>query len=296
MKIAFIMLCHSNPDQINMLISRLLEFDESEVFIHVDMNHLDVRNGICRNNRVHLLSEQKSYFIKWGSVQIVKATLELIRMVRDSDNDFDYIWLLSGKDYPICSTDEIMKRLYEYPEMNYIDIIFSGNDRYDFYKKRCEIPYPSWINSTNVIVKVIKNIYMIITGGRYHTFSFLMRKKKFDLPFAFGSEWWVLTAECTYEILDYSDEHLEILKYYEKCIIPDESFFQTIFAHGNFKDKRKDSLTYVNWGNNHRSPEILTIDDKNKVIEKSGKFCFARKFEVPLSNDLINEIEKVKNR
>nr|AIA84221.1 CAZy families GT14 protein [uncultured Clostridium sp.] len=103
MRIGFIMLCHKNPEQINRLIAKLSEFSEADVYIHVDLNHLEIKNQIIKQKNVYLVSEECSYHIQWGSVDIVKATLQLIREVRDSGVKYDYVWLLSGQDYPICS-------------------------------------------------------------------------------------------------------------------------------------------------------------------------------------------------
>ena len=46
MRIAFIMLCHKNPKQINKLIDKLSGFSCADVYIHVDMNHSEIREEI----------------------------------------------------------------------------------------------------------------------------------------------------------------------------------------------------------------------------------------------------------
>lgn len=291
MRIAFIMLCHKNPIQINMLIDKLSEFSDADIYIHVDLNHTDIRKSIKEQKNVYLVSEEKSFHIQWGSVDIVKATLQLIREVRDSGKQYDYIWLVSGQDYPICPVNENERRLASNYGMNYIETIVPGDAQYNRYKKLYELSYPTWINGNNVVIKSIKRIYMLLTGGYYHTFSAFIRKKPFDFDFAFGSQWWTLTAVAAFEILSYSDEHSEILEYYKKSIIPDESFFQTLFMRGPYSDQRMMNLTYVNWGKNRRSPETLTSADLEKLMEKSVSFCFARKFELDESSELIELLE-----
>lgn len=287
MRIAFIMLCHRNPEQINKLIDKLSEFSAADIYIHVDMNHSKIREQIKTQDNVILVPENLSLYIGWGSVDIVKATLQLIREVRDSAKPYDYIWLVSGQDYPICPVVEIEKRLSEHAGMNYIECITTGDKQYNRYKKLYEVAYPSWINGNNVAIKSIKRIYMILTGGYRHTFSPFVRRKPFDFDFSFGSQWWTLTSASAFEILEYNDRHPEILKYYEKSIIPDECFFQSMFMRGPHKDKRSMNLTYINWGKNRRSPEVLTLEDKEKLEEACKAFCFARKFEIDDSKSLI---------
>ena len=275
-----------------MLVDKLSEFSDADIYIHVDLNHTDIRESIKEKKNVYLVSEEKSFHIQWGSVDIVKATLQLIREVRDSGKQYDYIWLVSGQDYPICPVNESEKRLASNSGMNYIETIVPGDTQYNRYKKLYELSYPTWINGNNVAIKSVKRIYMLLTGGYYHTFSVFIRKKPFDFGFAFGSQWWTLTAAAAFEILSYSDEHPEILEYYKKSVIPDESFFQTLFMRGSYSDQRMMNLTYINWGKNRRSPETLTKADLEILMEKSATFCFARKFELDESSELIELLER----
>ena len=292
MRIAFIMLCHKDPEQVNMLVRKLSEFREADVYIHVDGNHAQVREGIEQRDNVYLIPLERSCYIQWGSVDIVKATLQLIRQVKASGKNYDYIWLVSGQDYPICPVGEIEKRLAAQPGMNYIETIVPGQERYDWYRKLYEMAYPSWINKNSVPIKVIKRLYIAVTGGHRHTFKPFIRRKPFDFDFYFGSQWWTLTADAAYEILAYSDAHPEILTYYEKCIIPDECFFQTLFMRGPYRDQRSMNLTYINWEKIRRSPETLTISDLEKLRKEAETFCFARKFERGESGALIEKLQQ----
>jgi hypothetical protein len=99
-------------------------------------------------------------------------------------------------------------------------------------------------------------------------------------------------AEAAYEILAYADAHPEVLTYYEKCIIPDECFFQTLFMRGPYRDQRSMNLTYINWGKNRRSPETLTLSDLEKLRKEAKNFCFARKFERGESGALIEKLQE----
>ena len=48
--------------------------------------------------------------------------------------------------------------------MNYIETIVPGQERYDWYRKLYEMAYPSWINKNSIPVKVIKRLYIAVTG------------------------------------------------------------------------------------------------------------------------------------
>ena len=107
MKIAYILLCHKNSEQINMLIGELLKND-ADIFIHLDKKS-NIKNEIIKNERIYILPDEQSYSVNWGGNDMVLATLSLIRYVKNTKNNYDYIWLLSGQDFPIRSADKIEK-------------------------------------------------------------------------------------------------------------------------------------------------------------------------------------------
>lgn len=290
-RIAFIMLCHTEVEHINRLIKKLEEFQSADVYIHVDLNHPEIRKQISNSERVYILPEGKAFHIIWGGINIVKATLQMIREVQQSGKGYDYIWLISGQDYPIVPANEIERRLEAHPGFNYIDMIQPDNDHYSWYKKLYEVWYPAWINKDTITVKAFKRIYKIATGGYRHTFKQFIKRKPFEEKLAFGSQWWVLTSEAAFELLDYSDKHPEVLEYYRNAIIPDESFFQTLFMIGAYRENRKSSLTFSYLDSNHRHPVTLTEKDYEKVKKAREQKCFARKFD-DRSQRLIQLIEE----
>lgn len=290
-KIAFIMLCHIYPSVINQLVGKLSAFSQADVYIHVDLNHPEIREQIKQRENMVVLPEKDSFRLQWGSAAIVKATLQLIRKVRKSGKAYDYIWLISGQDYPILPAEEIEKRLSERPGMNYVDIIAPGDRKYSWMKKRCEAAYPAWINGEDAPIKALKGLYKLVTGGRGHTFKIFTRKNPFDFDFAFGGQWWTLTSKAAFDILQYSDSHPEVLAYYERCLIPDESFFQTLFMRGPYREAHSGSLTYSYWGKDPRHPKTLAAEDFGKIREARAAFCFARKMSDE-SRPLISLIEQ----
>ena len=285
MKIAYIMLCHKNSKQINMLIDKLMN-DNADFYIHVDLKS-KIGNEISQKNNIFILPKEKSYSVSWGGNEMILATLSLIREVKNSGKKYDYIWLISGQDFPIVSTKIIEQRLMDNFGYNFIDIIDKEYKEYNAYKKLYEIKYPKWITKNKFYIKLIKRIYMILTGGLKYTFKIFRRKRNFDFDFYFGSQWWTLTSECAYDLLDYCDENPKYIKYFDNVIIPDECFFQTLFMNTKYSKLRKDNLTFVNWKNNKRSPENLTINDLSILKQISKEKCLARKFDIDVDDEII---------
>lgn len=77
MKIAFLMQCHKNPEQINLLLNAL-KHPQVDIFVHVDAKSKSIRNNIVKRDGVYLLSEKECVDVKWAQFSQVKATLNLL--------------------------------------------------------------------------------------------------------------------------------------------------------------------------------------------------------------------------
>lgn len=291
MKTAFLLLCHKNPEQINILLQKLLECD-CDIYVHIDLKNNDIRSEISNNNRISILNEKDSYSIEWGGVTMIQATLSLINAVYNSSKKYDYLCLLSGQDFPIRSMKDYQLLL---DGNNFIEVIERNTKDYDQYKKRCELHYPVWINNKSVFIKAVKRLYMLITGGYSYTFPILRRKKTFSFEFEFGSQWWCLTYECAMYMLEYCKIHPEYIDFFKTVIVPDECFFQILFMASPFRNTQKNNLTYINWNRkiNRRSPLIFTNKDFDLLQKISENFCFARKFDINIDSPIVERLSKL---
>lgn len=82
MKIAYIILCHKNAKQINMMIDALND-KENTFFIHLDKKS-NIENLIKMESNIHILPEDKRIDIKWGNISMIKATKNLLQAVFNS--------------------------------------------------------------------------------------------------------------------------------------------------------------------------------------------------------------------
>ncbi|KWW35848.1 MAG: putative N-acetylglucosaminyltransferase [bacterium F083] len=291
MKIAFLMLCHKNPNQINILLDKLLEFD-SDIFIHIDKKNYNISSEFMKSKRIHVLNYNECFDINWGGINMIRATLSLINFAKKTNANFDYLWLVSGQDYLINSVKNINKFLIKNKEKNFIHFLQHDANYYK-HRKLYTLSYPAWMTKDNIYCKILKRVYMLITGGFKHTFKVFDRSKKYDINVEIGSQWWALKSECAYYILDYCNNNPKYYDFYEKCLIPDESFFQTIISNSKFYNQCFDKLTFVNWKNNKRSPETLTHDDLDLLKKKSKKFFMARKFDIDVDDEILEELNKI---
>ena len=108
-KIAYLLVAHKNPEQVNMFINQLLQYGACDVYVHVDKKNPDLFNKIISSPNVFKYSK---YDVRWGSFEIVKAAVELMRMVKNSGRKYTHMYFGSGQDLLV------KKGLYEYLENN----------------------------------------------------------------------------------------------------------------------------------------------------------------------------------
>lgn len=285
MKIAYIMQCHKNPKQINRLVDAIVD-ENCDVYIHIDKKSENIREYILKPDNVFILPYEASVSVTWGDVSQIHATLALIKAVIDCPKKYDYVWFISGQDYPIKDKKAIYDFLEKDKEMAFIDVM--GDSHIQKYKKRCEIYYPQWMISRKPLIRIIRRLWIEMTGGKRHTYSMFKRRKYVD-DFYFGSCWWCLPYDCVIEIMKLQNEMPEILEYLKHSICPDECYFQTIFKKTSFASKSRKNLTYIDWSNCNSSPRTLTCDDFDTFM--SSNFLFARKFDEQIDAEVFSKID-----
>lgn len=108
MKLAFLIQCHKNADQINQLIGALSHPD-IDLYIHVDKKSEITQQIRINNSNVTILSDEERVDVRWGTFSQVQATLNLLK--RSYRKKYDFYWLISGQDFPLVSAESIIMKL-----------------------------------------------------------------------------------------------------------------------------------------------------------------------------------------
>ncbi len=269
-RIAYLILAHKNPEAINKMISAL-DYPGVDFYLHIDKKS-NIISDIKTNSNIFFTSNRID--TKWGHISLVESMLELMRSVKESKRGYDYVWLISGQDYPIKSNEYIQDFFANNRGYNFIEFIPKDDERYRRYLKRNQTWYPTWGASPKFIMRVLRKIYNYMTGGMKH--SLFKRKNILGVEWFFGSQWFAITMETMDYVLNEVDNK-PYLQYFKNCICPDESFFQTIIGNSQFANKVKDNLVYVDWSEGKKNPKILLIEDYQQL--KSSDKLIARKFE-----------------
>lgn len=77
MKIAFLMQCHKNSKQINILL-KALKHPQVDIYVHVDSKSENIRADIESGDGIYLLPKKDCIDVQWAQFSQVRATLNLL--------------------------------------------------------------------------------------------------------------------------------------------------------------------------------------------------------------------------
>ena len=281
MKICYLILCHTNEDQVASLIDQLSD-DSVDIFVHVDKKAQGFK--LPQRDNVYAVEDSERVDISWGDMGMVRATMKLIDLAIEHGR-YDYVALISGQCFPIKTNKEIFDFLNGNKGKNFIDVNLFDDPAYSRMRKRIDLYYPSFLRKRGLLPKVLKRIYVTLTGGRGRTFKLFRRRLPCGMEFAYGSSWWTLTYDALKWIRDYVRQNEECLDFFENSLNPDESFFQMLFMLSPYSEEREGILTYLEWEHGGNHPRVLRECDVKALLSRPE--MFARKFDIRVDASAI---------
>ena len=282
LKVAFLMLCHKNPKQINLLL-KALKHPQVDVFIHVDSKNENIREDIEKSDGVYLLPKKDCVDVQWAQFSEVKATLNLLNAAI-SKGGYSHYFLISGQDFPLKSIGEIVRFLNERKDENFIDCALIKR-----FEKRNDIYFPRMVIGRRIWQKILKGILVYSTGGWDQTFSIIKRLKPANVQYYFGSQWWCLNDAMVRWIYNFLENYPEYIKLFKHSLCPDECFFQTLVMNSPYANNVKPYLHYVKWEKGMSSPKTLTESDYQEIVGSSK--LMARKFDIDVDKEIIIKLK-----
>ncbi|MGB0499239.1 MAG: DUF5928 domain-containing protein [Rubricella sp.] len=269
-KIAFILLCHKNPDGV-IAQARLLASQGDCVAIHFDRRA--PREAYQRI--VGALSDNPSITFArrrvrggWGEWSLVEGTILALRAAIEAWPDATHFYFLSGDCMPIKPRAHIARYLTENP----CDFV----EHHDFFEsdwiktglKEDRLHYRHWFNER-------ERKALFYTSLEIQRRLNLRRDVPKGLKIQIGSQWCVLRRSTVERVLDFMARRRDVVRFFRTTWIPDETFFQTLVLHLVPREEvRNRTLTFLAFSD-YGLPLVLH-DDHYELI-RSEDFLFARK-------------------
>ena len=225
-RIAFILLCHKDPEAI-VRQARMLTEAGDYIAIHFDARakpeaFAQIREGLADNANV--VFAKRRIKCGWGEWSLVQATLYAVEAAVAAFPRATHFYMLSGDCAPIKSA----RYIHAFLDARDVDYIES----FDYFES-------DWIKTG---MKQERLIYRHFFNERtqpklfYTSFNLqrrfgLRRDIPADIDVQIGSQWWCLRRRTVEWILDFSRKRRDVMRFFRTTWIPDETFFQTLVRH-----------------------------------------------------------------
>ncbi len=269
-KIAFILLCHKDPDAIIQQARRLTAAGDY-MAIHFDARakpeHFErIQDALADNPNVTFA--KKRIKCGWGAWSLVQATLYAVEAAEETFPRATHFYMMSGD----CMAVKSAEYTHNYLDANDVDFIES----FDYFDS-------DWIKTG---IKEERLIYRHFFNERENKRLFygsmnlqrrlgLARKIPQDLQIMIGSQWWCLRRRTIEWILDFTRERKDVMRFFRTTWIPDETFFQTLVRHlVPEAEIRTRTLTFLMFSD-YGMPVVFYNDHYDLLL--SQDYLFARK-------------------
>lgn len=268
--IAYILLCHKDPDAIVAQAERLTAAGDC-ISIHFDASasasdYQLIRDRLASNPNVTYA--RKRVRCGWGEWSLVAATLNAVEAALDDFPRATHFYMLSGDCVPIKSA----RYVHEFLDRAEVDYIES----FDFFRS-------DWIKTG---IKEERLIYRHFLNERTNKWLFyqsiewqrrlgLVRRIPEDLQVQIGSQWWCLRRQTMEKVMAFVARRRDVVRFFAGSWIPDETFFQTVVRHvvsgAEIESRTLTFLMFTDYG----MPVTFYNDHYDLLLGQD--FLFARK-------------------
>lgn len=283
---AILVLAHKDVNQVIELCSKLCPY--FNVYVHFDKK-ASISEKQFKSLRKLGINYYSVYDVKWGSYNIVLATLFLVKEALKNEKN-EYFHLISGQDWPVKSPE------YIYNYFKHDERIYMNYFRADSTEKSNE----SLIWWTKFYFNYNKINRRSLFGKIYHRLLVITQRlfkvdklKKYGInknEIYAGEEWFDIPREPLQYAVNEFDTDKSLQKVFSTSFCSDEMWLQTILCNSPFKDKiDKNIHRYISWiRKNDSYPAILDLDDFNSI--NNSDCLFGRKFAYPYSESLMQKL------
>lgn len=224
-RIAFLLLCHKDPDAI-IRQAQSLTATGDYMAIHFDARapqtaFARIRDALGKNPNVVLAPRVRC---GWGEWSLVEATRMAARAALDAFPRATHLYLLSGDCMAIKSA-QYAHTFLDGRDCDYIESFdYFQSDWIKTGWKEERLVYRHWFNERE-------------QPWRFYTMFELQKRLRLtraipaDIEVMIGSQWWCLRRRTMEEVLAFTDSRRDVLRFFRTTWIPDETFFQTLVRH-----------------------------------------------------------------
>ena len=268
-KIAYILLCHKDPEGI---IAQAVRLSAVGDFVAI---HFDARASDAAHARIlaALKDNPSVVFARrikcgWGEWSLVQATLNALEAAARAFPRATHFYMLSGDCMAIKSA-EYAHDFLDGTDADYIESV-------DFFNS-------DWIKTGMKAERLIYRHFVNERANKKLFYWLLSLQKKLgakralpqDLQMMIGSQWWCLRRRTVETVLEFIARRRDVVRFFRTTWIPDETFFQTLVRHlvpeSEIRNRTMTCLMFSDYG----MPISFYNDHYDLLL--SQDYLFARK-------------------
>ncbi|HEV2300801.1 MAG TPA: beta-1,6-N-acetylglucosaminyltransferase [Stellaceae bacterium] len=222
MKLAFAIVAHGNARVVERLVDILIA-EGHQVALHYDLKspptgYQHLLRSFAGSPAVRFARRVK---VGWGQWSIVEATLNCLEEIAAAGWEPDYVYYLSGMDYPIRSSADLLAFLERNKGKEFIESVPAEKVRWvrtgpqqERYQYRFPFNWREQRRRSEWFWKLQKGLgwkRRFVRGMTPHI----------------GSQWWVLSWPTLKQVMALARER-DIKRFFRTTLVPDELFFQTL--------------------------------------------------------------------
>jgi len=305
MKIAFLNLCHCDPDVVARVSKKLTANPNFDMYIHVDTKTLiePFVRVVGISDQVFFIKNRKRVY--WGGYNAIEATLELLKTALNSDRNYDYFVLLQNLDYPIRTNIDIEQFFIKNQGKEFIRGCKIAKTKDWYYKKKYKIynhrDDDFYLKKHSKVIMYLRYLHMMTRSITTVFSDGVIRENGENIDLYYGTAQWAVTRECASYFIEFHKTHPKFNKRLKKIQFPDEEYFHTAVHNSQFKYRcvaydEPEQRWLVNWRNLHyfEFPKAVTVFEE-KDFEKVMKqdVLFIRKVKTGISDKLMDKIDQI---
>jgi hypothetical protein len=315
MKVCYFIQTHKNPTQIYRLVRTIKQSSsQAQIIIGHDFtaSHLDI-SPLQDLEDVHVLKGEMRAVR--GDFSLIQPYFNAINWLLENQSDFAWLVYISGQDYPtqpVATIEDFLSKTEFDGFIRYWDVLSTesiwGKGR---AWKRYFCQYyrlPQWtqplLKLGSKAIKLRKKIPISKVRGLIPDFQFFLtygpwvgipaKKTPFNSEFICygGYQWHSLSRRCVQYLQNHINQNPDLIDFYKKTVVPDESVVQTILVNSGLfnlcNDDKRYFDTYEQFEGHAR---LLTSRDHSLLTHND--FHFARKFDIEQDENILNLLDKV---
>ncbi|MBC9825919.1 beta-1,6-N-acetylglucosaminyltransferase [Carnobacterium inhibens] len=237
MVIAYLILCHKDPDFIYRVAKKLTVNTDNEVYIHVDSKfNLEPFKNVKTLKNVYLIEEREKNY--WGGFNSVKATVNLFNNALKG-NAQRFI-VLQGTDYPVKSNKYINDFFEKNKDIEFCKAfnLSTSKEKKNYMKVYGYHSFDLDRNEINFKALIAKFFSLINRFGVKYKKGFYIRKETYEkYDYYWGWAQIALTRQCVKYIVEFYDNNYEFNQNMKHKFPPDEIYIPTILYNSIFREK-----------------------------------------------------------